>query len=60
VLLRLVLCVVALCVALLHSVLVKEVMGWRYFADVASMIFSEKNHIAACCDMVFLGYGEKK
>jgi hypothetical protein len=37
VLLRLVFCVVALCIALLHSALVKEVMGWRwrrYFADV--------------------------
>jgi hypothetical protein len=40
--LHLVLCVVALCVALLHSVLIKEVMGWQYFADVASMIFFEK------------------
>jgi hypothetical protein len=59
VLLRLVLCVVALCVALLHLVLVKEVMGWWYFADMASMIFSEKKHIAAC-DMFFWGYGVKK
>jgi hypothetical protein len=37
----------------------KGVMGWRYFADVASMSFSEKNHIATC-DMVILGYGVKK
>jgi hypothetical protein len=59
VLLHLVLYVVALCVALLHSVLIKEVMGWRYFANVASMIFFEKNNIAAC-DLVFLGYGVKK
>jgi hypothetical protein len=49
VLLRLVLSVVAfglVCCCVVHCVvafgLVKEVMGWRYFADVASMSFSEK------------------
>jgi hypothetical protein len=37
----------------------KEVMGWLYFADVASMTFSEKKLIAAC-DLVFWGYGVRK
>jgi hypothetical protein len=61
VLLRLVLSVVVfglVCCCIVGCVvafsLVKEVTGWRYFADVASISFSEKNHIAAC-DMVFLG-----
>ena len=36
----LVCCCVVCCVAAFG--LAKEVMGWRYFADVASMIFSEK------------------
>jgi hypothetical protein len=64
-LLRLVLSVVAfglVCCCVVRWVvafgLVKEVMGWRYFADVASMSFSEKNNIAAC-DLVFWGYGVK-
>jgi hypothetical protein len=50
VLLRLVLSVVAfglVCCCVVRCIvacgLVKEVMGWRYFADVASMSFSEKN-----------------
>jgi hypothetical protein len=62
----LVLCFVAfglICCCIVHCIvafgLVKEVMGWWYFADVASMSCSEKKHITAC-DLFFLWFwGEK-
>jgi uncharacterized membrane protein (DUF2068 family) len=66
VLLHLVLSVVAfslVCCCVLRCVvafgLVKEVTGWRYFADVASMSFYEKN-ISQLAKWFFWGYRVKK
>jgi hypothetical protein len=39
---------------------VKEVMGWRYFADVASMSFSEKKTISQLAIWFLWHYGVKK
>jgi hypothetical protein len=50
-------CCVVCCVVAFS--LVKEVMGWRYFADVASMSFSEKNHISQLAICFLRLWGEK-
>jgi hypothetical protein len=54
-------CCCIVCCGVAFSV-VKEVMGWRYFADGASMSFFEKKKPYPCSlQSVFLGgYGVKK
>jgi Mn2+/Fe2+ NRAMP family transporter len=53
----LVCCCVVRCVVAFG--LVKEVMGWQYFADVASMSFSKKT-ISQLAIWFIWGYGVKK